>query len=111
MNNGITIIINLQGRIGESVAHTQKQSWSFSYTDKKTGRTKTETRRILHSDRKVQECYKRTTISSEVVNDWIYGKCPNFVSPKVWKVANLEQKLQLYVNRYDEGFGVKYEKI
>ena len=110
MDNGIIIITNLQGRIGKSVAHTQKQSWSYSYIDK-TGKTRTESKVITHSDRGNSECYKRLAISPEVVHEWITGKCPNFVPARIWRTLNPNQKVLAYVNEFDEGFGVKFEEI
>ena len=111
MDNGIIIIINLQGKIDKSVAHTSRQSWSYSYTDTKTGKTKTETRQILHTDRGNQQCYKRLNVSQSIVDDWINGKCPSFVPQKIWKSINPTKKLLAYVTRFDEGFGVTYEEV
>lgn len=108
MNNGINIIINLLGKVGKRERHTTHQVVSYKYTDD-DGKILTKSKNILHTDRKNQGCYKRTSISGEIINQWINGANPSFISSKKWKQLSPKQKVEAYVATYDEGYGVSYE--
>ena len=111
MNNGIIITINLQGRIGGSVAHTETQSMKVNVTtDPK--RPLFITKDILHNDRPEHTCYKRVRIQGEVVDSWVNGSSPSFVDAKVWRKLNRPiDKIKLYVATFDEGYGVEFEEV
>ena len=108
--NGIVIIINLQGRIGKRVAHSERQSVTYKFTDKE-GKTRFETKEIVHNDREQSNCYKRTIISDSILNQWINGPAPSQFSNKLWKKLNSKQKIELYVSLFDEGYGVSFEEL
>lgn len=102
MTNNIVITINLLGRINGSVSHTETQAVLDDSRKKVT---------ILHNDRGDQSCYKRTSIHSSIVQQWVFGPVPFFSTARDWKRLNQTQRIKAYVDRFDEGFGVSYELV
>lgn len=108
MDSGITIRINLLGKLGSLLKHTTKQNYSIKVTNEK-GREEILTRKILHTDRQSTLAVREFHISPMVLNKWITDSCPYWVKPQLWKKFTKEQKIQAYVSSFDEGFGVTYE--
>lgn len=111
MKNGITIKINLIGVIGPPVKHIHKQTVSVNVAP--VGQSKPEmlTRKIKHTDRRPTVATKVTNISPQILNRWVFGDCPYWEDQKSWKKMSNEQRIESYVMRFDEGFGVTYELI
>lgn len=105
MNNGIILTINLQGRIGGRVSHSETQTVQV----KEKGKTKNV--KILHTDRPIQECYQRVTISPETIDFWGSNYVPGFMNPRDWKRLSKKQRVMVHINSFDEGLGVSYEEL
>lgn len=109
MENGIILTINLPGRIGGSVRHTETQTVKVQVIHK--GKVIWVSRKIVHNDRGEQNCVKKTWISAEVVNDWMSDSIPSFSNKKEWAKLTKQQRLVEYVSRFDEGYGISVESI
>lgn len=110
MNNGIIITVNLPGRLEGRVSHTETQT--VRVQKQKPGQRPYWTNKtILHSDRKETTCYKRTRINEETVNDWVTGSAPFWIRPRDWTRLTRNQKIEAYVVRFDEGYGVSHEIV
>ena len=109
MNNGLVITIKLLGRINGSVRHTETQTIRTSTTVK--GKKQFENVKILHTDRGNQECVQKINISPEVVDFWTSNSNPFWVNTRDWKRMNKNQRIESYVARFDEGYGVSFELV
>lgn len=109
MESGILLTVNLQGRVIGCVKHTTKQTVTVDVTPIGIKHTELMTRKIKHSDRIASSCVRKMRISSEVVAYWQSSECPYWSKESQWKNMNKKQRLEAYVKRFDEGFGVSYE--
>lgn len=100
MEIALIITVNLKGELCGPVVHTDSQVVSFEKRSVK----------IIHNDRKEQVCYKRIQITDDVLKYWL-NECPKWEKQSRWKMLTNNQKIQSHVNKFDEGFGVKFEKI
>lgn len=104
----IIISVNLLGKLGSRVKHTTLQKYTAIISDKKVG-SRAITKEILHTDRIPSKCMRKITIPSNVVKYWVEGPCPIWINIKKWKKLSSDQRINLYVSSFDEGYGVKYE--
>ena len=100
MEIALIITVNLKGELCGPVVHTDSQVVSFEKRSVK----------IIHNNRKEQVCYKRIQITDDVIKYWL-NECPKWEKQSRWKMLTNNQKIQSHVNKFDEGFGVKFEKI
>lgn len=100
MEIALIITVNLKGELCGPVVHTDSQVVSFEKRSVK----------IIHNNRKEQVCYKRIQITDDVLKYWL-NECPKWEKQSRWKMLTNNQKIQSHVNKFDEGFGVKFEKI
>ena len=103
----ITISIILPGRLGTRLPHTTTQTFTAKITGK-NNHPEILTTEILHTDRIPKDCVKKIRLSKPVVLKWL-SEVPSWTNVKIWKKLSDEQKLTLYVNSFDEGYGVYYE--
>lgn len=103
----ITISIILPGRLGTRLPHTTKQNFSAKITGK-NNHPEILTAEILHTDRIPSDCVKKIRIPNSITTKWI-TEVPTWSNVKSWKKFSDEQKLTLYVNSFDEGYGAYYE--
>lgn len=108
MDSGILITVNLLGKIGPRVKHTTKQIYSADISPI-GGKPEYMTRKIEHTDRGNLSATREMNISPDVVRYWQSSECPSWSGPKTWKKLTSEQRIQAYVARFDEGYGVSYE--
>lgn len=106
IEGGIIITTKLEGTIGGCVKHVSKQSYTVQLSNNLT-----LTRVIKHTDREIKPCYRRTSISGNIVHEWINSSCPDWESPKKWRVMNWKQKLVSFANSFDEGFGIEIDFV
>ncbi|MGV8961860.1 MAG: hypothetical protein ACOH2V_00500 [Candidatus Saccharimonadaceae bacterium] len=106
--SAITISVTLPGKLGRRVKHTTKQVFS-AHLSSVDGKPELLTRKILHTDREMLPCCRKTHISADVVSFWQKGECPIWSKPQVWRKLNAQQRLISYVGTFDEGFGVSFE--
>jgi len=109
MNSGIVISINLPGTIGHRSKHTTKQSYTVDVAPIGAKYPDLITRKILHTDPEVLPCSRKMHISPAVIQSWINESSPYWVKPQVWKKLNETQRIEAYIQTYDEGLGVTYE--
>lgn len=104
----LIITVFLKGKLKGPVLHTTKQSVTVDIS--KVGAKYPEyiTRKILYTDRGEFEAYRKLLISEEVVKFWISNECPYWEKPYKWKSLKTNQRLQSYIDRFDEGFGVSF---
>ena len=100
MEIALIITVNLKGELCGQTEHINSQIVSFEKRSVK----------IIHDNRKEQLCYKRIQITNDVLKYWL-GECPKWEKQSRWKMLTNNQKIQSHVNKFDEGFGVKFEKI
>ena len=100
MEIALIITVNLKGELCGPVVHTDSQVVSFEKRSVK----------IIHNNRKEQVCYKRIQITDDVLKYWL-NECPKWEKQSRWKMLTNNQKIQSHVIKFDEGFGVKFEKI
>ncbi len=105
----ILITVKLQGRINGCVKHTTKQEVKVDISNPKDKFPKFINKKILHTDRGSNPCVKKIKINENILSGWLHGECPSWEKPSKWKVMNKKQRLESYVNRFDEGFGVSYQ--
>lgn len=111
MNNGIIITIDLPGKIGSSVSHTEKQTVRLDVAKIGSKKPVWINKQILHSDRPYQKCYKKINISSDVIQEWVSDTVPFWSTKKEWSGLSENQRLASYIVRFDEGYGVSFEFI
>ncbi len=104
----ILITINLQGQINGCVKHTTKQEVKVNTAKVGDKFSKIVTKKILHTDRKDSLCVKKIKIDEKILNIWAI-ECPAWEKPSWWKNLKKKQRIESYVKRFDEGFGVSYQ--
>lgn len=107
-NNGLVITVNLPGRIGGSVSHTSSQTVKVDVSSEGSKRAILVDANINHTDRPMQDCYRKINISPEVLESWVGNKAPYFVKPQDWQRYDRARKIIAHVSTFDEGFGVDY---
>ena len=105
----ILLTINLQGRINGSVKHTDKQEVKVNVSKSNDKFPKFLTKRITHSDRGNSICVQKLKIEENVVNKWQSNECPHWEKSNKWKNMTKKQRIESYINRFDEGYGVSYQ--
>ena len=103
MNNGIVLIVNLQGKLGKTI---EKQE-VVSVRKGEIILAKT----INYKAKEEQKCVRKTNISGEVISEWVGKKAPFFVKEFLWKNMSKTQRLKAWVERFNEGFGVSYQEL
>lgn len=111
MDNGIIITINLPGRIAGSVRHTETQAVKLDISNLGAKKPTWVTRKIVHTDRGDQKCYKKLRVSGELVHEWTSNTVPFWENKKDWSKMSKQQRLVSYIVRFDEGFGVTFEVV
>lgn len=111
MNNGLVITVNLPGRIGSSVRHTETQTVRADISPAGSKRPIWGNKEIQHTDRGEQICYRKVNISPEVLEEWIGGKPPYHVKAHDWQKYNRARRIIAHVSSFDEGYGVEYSEI
>jgi hypothetical protein len=107
MKDDITIIAQLSGALNGCVKHTTEQVWSATITE--NHRPKTISKKILHTDRSTSPCTRVTKVSVIVVSRWLTEPGATRIDLKTWKKLSDTQKIQAYVNLFDEGYGVSWQ--
>lgn len=108
MNSGIVISVNLPGRLEGAIKHVSTQTYSVKVFTKEQ-KILTLTKDILHTDRQPTKCSRKINITPSIVALWVRSECPYWMQPKFWKNFSKTEKIQAFVNRFDEGYGVSYE--
>lgn len=110
MENGLTITVNLPGRIGGSVRHTETQAVkaNVSTPGKKAIWKDVD---INHTDRPEQDAYLKINISPEVLQGWVGSKPPHPIKPRDWQKYSRNKKIAAYVADFDRGFGVTFDMV
>ena len=103
MNNGIVLTVNLVGRLGSAIA--KEQDIQVRHGESLL------TKHISYLGKEESKCVRKTNISGEVVDSWISGKAPHFIKEFLWKNMSKSQRLKVWVERFDEGFGVNYQEL
>lgn len=109
MENSIVVTINLPGTLGGRVKHTTKQIGSVDISPIGSKTPEWITRKIKHTDRTPGSCVRIVPISGIIVTSWVKGDAPHWIKPQVWKKLNKQQRIDAYLTRFDEGYGVSYE--
>lgn len=99
----LVIQINLPGKIKGPRVHTHTQSVRNPINNKFV--------KIKHSDRGYQSCYRKTTISSDVVRQWSSDAAPSFIPAKTWKKMTSQQRIEAHILSFDEGYGVSHSYV
>lgn len=107
MDSGIVIAVNLLGNLGTRVRHTTFQTHSVEVTNA-AGKSQLVKVDILHTDRVPSRCVREIQIAPSVVALWKNSECPYWADNRIWKKFNAAQKIQAFVGRFDEGYGVSY---
>lgn len=72
-----------------------------------------------HTDRKVLPCYQTTTIQPWVIQGWA-DTIPSWINTKTkpgrkaleaWKALSLDERIQLYLDKFDRGLGISYQLL
>jgi hypothetical protein len=102
----LIIKVNLLGNISGLVKHTARQKHTVKVADNEyVGKI------IIHTDREPVPCSRSIRISEEIVNQWLYGKAPEWEDERNWKRLSVHQKIASYVVGFDEGYGVTYDFV
>ena len=109
ITNAIVIKVNLVGTINTRI---RKEPQRVGFRKGLNNDGKLVEMPIYHSDATVNEAYRRTNISSEVVEFWqsLAGNTVG-ISPSLWKKMTPIYRLNQHIKSFDEGFGVSYELI
>ena len=110
-NSGILLTVKLKGKIGGPVKHTEKQNITVDISPVGSKRPEWSSRKITHNDRSEQECCRKCMINENIVKSWENSECPYWEHPVAWKNFSEEKKVQSFLSRYDEGYGISYEYI
>ena len=102
--NNLIITVNLPGRI---LGPVKEQSHTQSVKDIVTNKFV----KIVHTDRDYAKCYSKINIPSEIVKLWTEDVSPGNISPKNWNKLTKNQKIEMHVMSFDEGFGVSYSFV
>jgi len=102
MNNGIVLTVNLVGALGSNVIKTE-------VVKSKNGEI-VLLKNITYLGKEESKCVRKTNISEEVVNGWL--KTPPYgIKEFIWKNMSRTQRLKAWVERFDEGYGVKFQEL
>lgn len=104
----ILITVNLQGRINGCVKHTTKQEVRVDISKPEDKFPKFINKKILHTDRGDSVCTKKLKIDESILKIWT-NECPSWEKIGHWKVLSKNQRINSYVKRFDEGFGVTWQ--
>lgn len=105
----ILITVNLQGRINGSVKHADKQEVKVDISKVSDKFPKFIVKKIKHTDRGISPCVKKIKITEDILQYWQSNNCPYWEKSNHWKVLNKKQRIESYIKRFDEGFGVTYQ--
>ena len=105
MNNGIIISTNLAGALAGPIRSTTTQECELRV------HSTIIRKEICHTNRPTLNCTRKTRISEDVIKNWMSNEGPGSINPKKWKKLTQKQRLQYYVDSFDEGFGVLFEII
>ena len=121
MENGIILTVNLQGVYSSPVSYksskkivSKVKSSPFEKGVWKKGKVHYETPKNHFvapnnfEERTTQDCCRKTHITGEVINDWV-KTCPQWEKAGNWKHLSKKAKIESYIHKFDEGFGVSYE--
>lgn len=113
--NGINVSVNLVGIIEGPKKHNTLQVLETfaSVTDKgKPCPTHKVTKMCKHSNRENKPATRKFQISEEILEYWNVTLSPNFKgNDKEWKKLGVVQKVNFWVNTFDEGNGVSWEAL
>ena len=126
MNNGIILIVNLQGVLGKKESNSSSRNLQRRMLASPYQRAVLNKKRVIvnyatpvghfiapnnFKASEEQKCVRKTNISEEVVNSWVSSKAPHFVKDFIWKNMSKAQRLKAWVERFDEGFGVSFQEL
>lgn len=111
MDSGVFVTINLKGHISGPIKHTDKQLVTVDVSTAKDKYPVYVSRKIQHNDRPQTKCFRKVRISEEVVDFWAHSECPHWEKAGAWKGMKPIQKIESFINNFDEGYGVSYEFI
>lgn len=111
MGLGVLLTINLKGNLSGFKKHVDNQIVTVDVSEVGAKHPNFISRKIKHSDRYPSECVRKVRVSEEVVNEWNKPDCPHWEKPAQWKSMSKDQRFKSHINRYDEGFGVKYDFV
>lgn len=103
MNNGIILTVNLVGALGKNIIKEED-------VQQRHGESLL-TKHIAYRGKEESKCVRKTHIAEEVINDWVKGKSPFFIKEFIWKNMSRQQKLKVFVERFDEGRGVSFQEL
>ena len=111
MASEILLVINLPGQIGGCVKSEDKQSSTVDVTPLDPKHSVFFTREITHTDRKNTVCYRTLRINEETVASWQSNECPHWAKDSIWKKISKKQRMEAFIKRFDEGYGINYSLI
>lgn len=103
MSNGIVLTVNLVGRLGKNIIKEED-------VQQRHGETLL-TKHIAYSGKEESKCVRKINISEDVVNGWVDNKSPFFIKESLWKNMTKAQRLNVQIERFNEGFGVSYQEL
>lgn len=109
--NGIILTTNLVGILAGQERHTTEQVVVADCTPVGSRHSLILRTKIVHTDRVVRPCVRKTIIAGEVVKSWVRGEAPFFVKEFIWRGMSPTQRLNAYLKRLDDGFGYSYEEL
>ena len=107
----ITVTVNLKGRLGGPVKHTTRQTYSVKINPIVNKDPLKKTRKIKHTDREERSCVRKVYLSEEVVTEFQSSEPPYWVNKYNWNKMTRKQRLESYLERFDEGYGYSYEYV
>ena len=113
--NAILVNVNLKGALGGPVAHKDiailETMVSCDHKGVPTNPHKVSAK-CLHTERELVSCKRKFVIAEEIVEYWLTSVGPDFRgNEKEWRKLSPVQKINWWVNTYDEGFGVNWESL
>lgn len=111
MSVGLLLTINLRGAVGGCVKHVDTQTVRIDVAPIGAKNPEYITKKIKHNDRLSSICYKKINIEDDILRFWEKSTCPSWEKPSNWKLLNPRQKVESYLNTFDEGLGISYEFI
>ena len=107
----ILLKVHLKGQISGFQKHTDRKIVTVDVTPIGSKHPETVSKNILHTDRVSTECSRNTRISEDAVKNWASAECPFWEKPHVWKTLSRIKKIESFLKRFDEGYGISYEFI
>lgn len=109
ITNPIVIKVNLLGTINTAVRKPAVKVGTHRELNSEGKMVEVPT---MHAEPTIGEAYRRTNISSEVVEFWqsLAGNTIG-ISPSLWKKMTETYRLNQHIKSFDEGYGVSYELI